>query len=117
MQPVVGSTQPLPDPPSYEPDSPGPLPAGGAAIASLVFAITGLVGPLPLLGSLIALGFVRRARREAYYGVAGGWEVARGARMIAWTTIILLVVAAAVIAAVIVWNVRHGHHYDFHLGG
>jgi len=89
------------------------LPTSGAAIAALVFSIVGLVGPLPLIGSLLALGFASRARREAAYGVAAGWEIARAARIIAWTGIVLLLVAVAVVAGLIAWGVHQGHRYDF----
>jgi len=115
---IPGSTQPLPDPLASEDPAPSAaLPASGAAIAALVFAITGLAGPLPLLGSLLALGFARRARREAAYGMAAGWEIARAARIIAWTSIVFLLIAAAVVAGVIAVEVQQGHHYYFRIGG
>jgi hypothetical protein len=85
-------------------------------MAALIFSIIGLVGPLPLLGSLFALGWARRARREAMYGVASGWEIARAARIIAFTSIVLFVIAAAAIAGLIAWNVHSGHSYNFHIG-
>ena len=114
VQLLHGPTQPLPDPvSSEEPAPPVPPSASGAAIAALVFSITGLVGPLPLLGSLLALGFARRARREVAYGVAGGFQIARAARIIAWTNVVLLIVAAAVVAGLVAWGVHEGHQYDF----
>ena len=110
-------TQPLPDPiaPAEAPAAVyQELPTSGAAIAALVFSIVGLVGPLPLLGPLLALAFASRARREAAYGVAAGWEIARAARIIAWTSIVLLLVAAAVVAGLVAWGVHEGHRYNFH---
>src|SRR5437588_5526577 len=116
---MPGTTQPLPDPVAAAdaPDAYQELPTSGAAIAALVFSIVGLVGPLPLLGPLLALSFARRARREAAYGYAAGWEIARAARIIAWTGLVLLLVAAAGVAGAIVWGVHQGHHYNFRLGG
>lgn len=78
-----------------------PLPASGASIAALIFAITGLVGPFPLLGSLLALGFASRGRKDAAYGRAGGAEIARAARIIAWTGIIFVLIAAGVVVGLL----------------
>jgi hypothetical protein len=105
-QPVVSQVMPLDE---YE------LPAGGAAIAALFFAIVGVVGPLPFIGSLLALGFARRARREAQWRRAGGRELARAARIIAWTGIIVAIVVAAAIAGLIVWNHQRGHGYTLRI--
>ena len=116
VQPLTGSTQPLPDPVAYAEPAPAPLPTSGAAIAALVFSILGLLGPLPLIGPLLALGFARRARREAAYGVASGWEIARASRIIAWTSIVVLLVAGAAAAGYVIWFVHDGHQIVFHLG-
>ena len=85
------------------------LPTSGAAIAALVFAITGLIGPFPFVGSFFALAFAARARREASYGVADGYQVSRAARIIAWTGIILYLIAAGAAAAYVWWFVHRGH--------
>lgn len=78
-----------------------PPPTSGAAIAALVFAITGLIGPLVLVGPLLALAFARKARREMERSgwALGGWEVARAARIIAWTALVFLILAAIALAA------------------
>jgi hypothetical protein len=52
---------------------------------------------LYLIGPLLALGFARRARREMAEGLLGGAEVARAARILAWTSLVLLVVAGLVV--------------------
>jgi len=112
-------TQPLPEPIAPD-EAPAAvyteLPTSGAAIAALVFSIVGLIGLLPLVGSLLALAYAHRARREATYGVAAGWEIARAARIIAWTGIVVLVVAAGAVAGYIAWGVHQGHQYSFHFG-
>lgn len=121
VRPLTGETQPLVEPveapyvetvPTDAAVGDRPLPASGASIAALVFAIFGLVGPLPLLGSLLALGFAGRGRREAAYGTAGGAEIARAARIIAWTGIILVLVAAAVVVGTLVWLGRLSDYFS-----
>jgi len=104
---------PSPEPPMtfepvYEPLPVQAPPASGMSIAALVFSIAGLVGPLPLLGSVLALIFGRRALREAARGNVGGFEIARAARIIAWTSIVLYVIAAAVVGVFIGLAVHEG---------
>jgi hypothetical protein len=117
---IIGATQPLPD--SYEAPATAapvvvqaaePLAVGGAAIASLVFGILGLLGPLYLIGPLLALGFARRARREAAAGVVAGAEMARAARILAWTALIILLIAGLVVVGLV--TVRYEPGVGFRL--
>lgn len=73
----------------YAPPSGPPL--SGSAIASLIFSILGLVGVLPLVGSVIGLLLGYSARREIDESTedVGGHSLAQAGVIVGWLGIAL----------------------------
>lgn len=106
--PTIGSSavEPatVPVPPAVAPLQGGASPAGagapisGSAIAALVFAILGVLGPMFLVGEILGLLFAGRALGEIQRagGALAGGQLARAARIISWTGLVLILLAAAV---------------------
>lgn len=61
-----------------DPRVPAPAPRTGLAITSLVFGVLGVIGCLPILGSLVAIpaGHVAAARAKRFPGQFGGGGLA-----------------------------------------
>ena len=80
------------------PGAPPGAPISGSAIAALVFAILGVLGPMLLIGQLLGLFFAGRARAEIKRagGALAGGQLARAARIISWTGLVLFLLAALV---------------------
>lgn len=78
---------PPPPPPSYGP--PPPPPTNGLAVASLVLSLLGLLGILPLLGSVLGLIFGYSARNQIAQsrGMQGGEGMAKAGIIIGWVTL------------------------------
>ncbi len=66
-------------------------PLSGSAIASLIFSILGLIGVLPLVGSVVGLLLGYSARREIDESVEeiGGYGLAQAGVIIGWLGIAL----------------------------
>lgn len=69
---------------------PGP-PLSGSAIASLIFSILGLVGVLPMVGSVIGLLLGHNARKEIDQsaGAVSGHSLAQAGIIVGWLGIAL----------------------------
>lgn len=82
---------PYEQPPSYGyPQAPPPPPqTNGLAIASLVLSLLGLVGILPLLGTILGLIFGYSARNQIVQsrGTQGGEGLAKAGIIIGWVTL------------------------------
>ncbi|MGQ9709301.1 MAG: DUF4190 domain-containing protein [Anaerolineae bacterium] len=74
-------------PPSYGYPPPAP-PTNGLATASLVLSLLGLVGILPLLGTILGLIFGYSARNQIAQsrGTQGGEGLAKAGIIIGWVT-------------------------------
>lgn len=79
---------PYTPPPSYGYPPPAP-PTNGLAIASLVLSLLGLVGVLPLLGTILGLIFGYSARNQIAQsrGTQGGAGLAKAGIIIGWVTL------------------------------
>jgi hypothetical protein len=79
---------PYTPPPSYGYPPPAP-PTNGLAIASLVLSLLGLVGILPLLGTVLGLIFGYSARNQIVQsrGMQSGEGLARAGIIIGWITL------------------------------
>ncbi len=70
-----------------------PLPpsTSGMAIASLVLSILGLIGVLPLIGSIVGviLGYMAKGQIAGSRGRIGGEGVAKGGIVVGWIAIVL----------------------------
>ncbi len=71
---------------SYTPPAP---PTNGLAIASLVLSLLGLVGILPLLGTVLGLifGYSARSQIAQSRGTQGGEGMAKAGIIIGWVTL------------------------------
>ncbi len=81
---------PYTPPPSYGyPQAPPPPPTNGLAVASLVLSLLGLVGILPLLGTILGLIFGYSARNQIAQsrGTQGGEGMAKAGIIIGWVTL------------------------------
>lgn len=96
-------------PPSYgyPPPAPAPAPApktNGLAVASLVLSLLGLIGILPILGSILGLIFGYSARNQIFQsrGTQGGEGMAKAGIIIGWVAIAIwaLGICAALIFGV-----------------
>ncbi len=81
---------PYAPPPSYGYPPPAPAPqTNGLAVASLVLSLLGLVGVLPLLGTVLGLIFGYSARNQIAQsrGTQGGEGLAKAGIIIGWVTL------------------------------
>ncbi|MCX7855039.1 MAG: DUF4190 domain-containing protein [Anaerolineae bacterium] len=96
---------PYTPPPSYGYPPPSP-PTNGLAIASLVLSLLGLIGVLPLLGTVLGLIFGYSARNQIAQsrGTQGGEGLAKAGIIIGWVTLGIwaLGICAAIIFGVAV---------------
>lgn len=78
--------------PYYPPVAPQ---TSGLAIASLILSILGLVGILPLIGSIIGiiLGYMAKGTIAESRGTIGGDGLAKGGIIVGWITVGLYLVA------------------------
>jgi len=85
MEQPYGSYTP---PPSYGYPPPAP-PTNGLAIASLVLSLLGLIGVLPLLGTVLGLIFGYSARNQIAQsqGTQGGEGLAKAGIIIGWVAL------------------------------
>lgn len=85
MEQPYGSYTP---PPSYGYPPPAP-PTNGLAIASLVLSLLGLIGVLPLLGTVLGLIFGYSARNQIAQsrGTQGGEGLAKAGIIMGWVTL------------------------------
>ncbi len=85
--------------PSYR----DPTPSSPLATASLVLSILGLVGVLPLLGSIIGLilGYMARNDIESSGGILGGDELAKWGIILGWVGIALALLICCFIAFIL----------------
>ncbi len=92
-------------PPSYGYPPPAP-PTNGLAVASLVLSLLGLVGILPLIGTVLGLIFGYSARNQIAQsrGLQGGEGLAQAGIIIGWVTLGIwaLGICAALIFGVVV---------------
>ena len=80
-----------PHPSSYDPEAhpyapPAGPPLSGSAIASLIFSILGLIGVLPLVGSVIGLllGYSARKEIDQSAGAVSGHSLAQAGIIVGW---------------------------------
>jgi uncharacterized protein DUF4190 len=89
----------------------------GAAIASLVLGILGVIGPLPVIGPILALVFGYSARSDIDRG--GGAEEGRGLAVagivLGWVGIGLTILF--VLAIVLLFAAGASHSVSVHFGG
>ena len=76
-------------------------PTSGSAIASLIFSILGLVGVLPIIGSVVGLILGYSARREIGErpNALGGDGLAQAGIVVGWVGIAFLVLLLCLVAA------------------
>lgn len=96
---------PPPAPPTHYPP-PAP-PTNGLAIASLVLSLLGLVGILPLLGTILGLIFGYSAQNQIAQsrGTQGGAGMAKAGIIIGWVT---LGIWALAICGVLIFGLATG---------
>ncbi len=78
-----------PPPYGYPQAPPPPPPTNGLAVASLVLSLLGLLGILPLLGTILGLIFGYSARNQIAQsrGAQGGEGMAKAGITIGWITL------------------------------
>lgn len=75
--------------PPYAYQAPPSRPTNGLAVASLVLSILGLIGILPLIGSIIGLifGYMAKGQIAQSGGMQGGEGMAKAGIIIGWVTV------------------------------
>ena len=81
------------------------LPTNGLAIVSLITGIAGLVGVMPVIGSIAAVVSGRLARREmaASPGEWRGHELARAGEVLGWLGIVLTILGGCLFLVIVLF--------------
>ncbi len=76
-------------------------PTSGVAIISMILSTLGLIGVLPILGSIVGLmlGYSARQEIEASQGAIGGQGLAQAAIILGWVSIGMAVLLLCLIMA------------------